>query len=547
MFYKINTDEEVLLDSIFSGLLPHQNFDENYAAQALSELDEILRIEELYGIHFCIWQLIKNLRLVELYGRKIDNPLKRKCFDTAVQLNTTALLTNPNFDSTLYFSVNGVSFNLGVPLEYQSACDFVYSSLMAKYDELYQKAFPTKEVFSVIKLLGDSLKKNISTQIVRMSAQIIAESSEDVLYNGKYYKGFDDWKAFQYATLREINSRFRVTAASASNASHTLDSYEEYLEFSSENSLKFTPIYNMGFPPIKQPVYTQDIITIVADEGTGKTRFAVDQAYKALMAGKNVLYMCGETLISKIVLHIEARHIWTLNKLQFPLDVLAGINTFQFDGLSEEEAKHKYDEFQGIINNARIDLYDNPKYGKLTVVQMLSYPDFYESICKYDSEHKLDLVIIDHVGALDENSADYQPNFNKYRPKEQRGMLLNLYKEESYLVKDRDLAFLNLSHTSSKANADLKANRDPGNRIGAESSAVTKYSSYVYLLYTNDTLKKIDSVILQQKKVRDWTPLFEPMVLTRRGSSQCHEYIESEQRHLQSSDINDDDIEDLVD
>lgn len=547
MFYKINTDEEELLTDIFSGLLPHENFDKELATQALRELDEVIRMEELYGIYFCIWKLIKNLNLVELYGRKIDNPLKRNCFEVAVQLETSSLLTNSGFDSSLYFSNCGKSFNLTIPLEYQNACDFVYSSLMEKYDQMYAKKVPTKEIFSTIKLLGNSLKKNLASQIVRLSAQIISESGEDVYYNGKSYKGFEDWKLFQYTTLGELNNRFRNVAVSASSKYYTLGTYESYLRFQSENKLMFKPIYSMGFTPITQPVYTQDIITIVADEGTGKTRLAVDQAYRAITTGKNVLYMCGETLMSKIVLAVEARHIWTLNKLQFPLDVLAGVSKFAFEGLSEDEARAKYEEFQGIINNARIDLYDNPNYGKLTVVQMMNYPDFYESIRKYNNELDLDLVIIDHVGALGEESSEVQLSFNRPRSKDERGNVSSLYKNESLLVKDCMLAFLNLSHTSSEANARLRANKDPGNRIGAISSAVTKYSSYVYLLYTTDALKRIDSVILQQKKVRDWAPIFEPMVLTRRGTSDCHEYIEGEQRLLNKSDLNNEEIEDLLD
>jgi hypothetical protein len=275
-------------------------------------------------------------------------------------------------------------------------------------------------------------------------------------------------------------------------------------------------------------------VTLVADEGTGKTRIVVDQAYRALIAGSNVVIVCGETDSYKMKKFIEARHIWSLYNRQFSLFELNNPDNIDADNDNIKE------ELQNMIVAATIDLYDNKRYGKLTLIQNLVYETCEEQLKEEYKNSPFDVVFIDHVAALDKNGR----YVNGERLVNAQDRITHLFQVEDRLAKELNVAFVNTSHTNNDASAAIRRGKETGVRIGGQSAATTKYASIAILISQTADLKKTDQIIMEFKKIRDHEPITHPIVLNRNGSN-YHQYLEEMQYLVNGEVLSNDEIESL--
>lgn len=511
--FRMTSEFEEIMDKIISSMLPHEAFDIVAAKGVAEELNNTIAVDECYGVYYIFLKILNRLNIAKLYLQNTSTILRREVFDNALAGAITDVILSDGFDAMQFFSSYNQTYNLDVPQQLNDAASFAYSVCMDKYDELFALAVPTAEGMSWVDLLKQRMEYNITAKMLSQAAQILTEG---VTYDRKVTRGPKASRKFLADALADVNQRIQSIFADANSRTvgATICNYSISQQFDANNTVSLRNLYYTGITPIDDivPVRTQDIITVVADEGIGKTRFAIDQAYRAVRAGKNVLYICGETAELKIKKCLESLHCFETYGLQLQWSEVMDPTTIAGRTLEEIE------DISIKINAAVADFCENPDYGTVTYLQSTSYENFVDTIHYYKDKDNIDLVIVDHVLALKSNG-EYT-TMGRLITKQLR--VSYLYECEDILVKECDIAFLNTSHPSVQTSADLRNDRAPGARSGAESSDSTKYSSMVFVLTNNTELRKQDIVKLYVTKLRDIPNIYDAIILKRLGYSNKH-------------------------
>lgn len=511
--FRMTSEFEEIIDKIISSMLPHNAFDIVAAKGVAEELNNTIAVEECYGVYYIFLKILNRLNIAKLYLQNTATILRRDVFDNALAGAITDIILTDSFDAVQFFGTYNKNFSLDVPQQLNEAASFAYSVCMDKYDELFAMAVPTAEGMSWVEMLKQRMEYSITAKMLSNAAQILTEG---VTSDRRTKRGPLESRKFLADALADVNQRIQSIYADANSRTvgATICNYSISKQFDANNNLSVRDLYYMGITPIDDlvPVRTQDIITVIADEGIGKTRWAVDQAYRAIMAGKNVLYICGETPEKKIKKYIESLHCFEQYGLQLQWSEVSDPTTIANKSLEEIE------DISIKINAAISDFCENPNYGTMTYLQSAFYENFADTIRYYKDKDNIDLVIVDHVLAL--RSDGTYTTQGRLTTKQLR--VSYLYENEDILVKECDIAFINTSHPSVQTSADLRADRTPGARAGAESSDSTKYSSMVFILNNNLELRKQDLVKLYVTKLRDIPNIYDTIILKRLGYSNKH-------------------------
>lgn len=537
--FTLTSEHQATIDKIISSTLPHNNIDQILARDVLQELFETVNDNEVYGLTYIFFKMYKNIQTIGLYRKGFDILISREIFVSSLQASVYDTVIRPEFNASLFFQEFSKEYDLTIEQQLNEAADFVYSLALEKYDELFSMAIPTAEAAGYISALKESMKKSISEQMTIIQGQILNKGYQ---VKDKVFRGVDDFYEFVGLAMAEIQTRFATLDAKANSRykANTIHNSDEAKKFRDENQLDIRKLYYMGFEPYDNifAIRTQDIITVIADEGVGKTRFISDQVYKAIMAGVNVLVICGETHKVKIMAMIEAIHIfmrWALSLSPSEMNDPSLIKDLDIDEL---------DEITTQINEARTDLYDNPSYGKLTFEQSACYESFEDTVGAKVKNDNIQMIVVDHTAALDSDgswTADGRLTGDQAR-------VLFLYKCEDRMTKDYNLTFLNTAHTSNEATNALAAGKNVKTRSGGISAATTKYASLVFLLYIPKDIKGKDQIICDATKVRDHPKPAFPLVLLRSGNVNLHTFDPRLQNLVQGSGDNISiDGEDLID
>lgn len=533
MDYKITSEQQDMLDTIFSSILPHENCDAVMSGQVIDELNKFIVFKDLYGIYYVIWLLIKNLEVVNLYRSGYTGGLKEDILEKSLQVSLQDLIQREAFDAERYFSDYGQTFNLSIPAEKQDALNFVYTSIMNKYNEWFERKVSTVDGLATVPVLLQDMQQSMAAMAISLQGQILMDG---IRYNGRFYQGYSDWLSFGTMIQNEIQSRFTKGSLSKRHAFTEINGYETSLKYDKENATEIRPLWYMGFEPIDNrfPICSHDIVTLVADEGTGKTRIVVDQAYRALRAGNNTVIVCGETDKYKIKKYIEARHIWDMYERQFSIRELTNPDLISVNDDTERE------ELQNMIVSATIDLYDNPRYGKLTLIQSLEYEDIESSLREEHRRNPYDVVFIDHVAALDANGRYvHGERLNNINDR-----ITHLFRVEDVLAKELNVGFINTAHTNNDTASAIRRGKETGVRVGGQSAATTKYASIAILITQPVDMKQQDQIIIEFKKIRDHEPIVFPLVISRNGAN-CHSYEEELQYLVKGETLDNESLEEL--
>lgn len=534
--FRMTSEFEEIMDKIISSLLPHKSFDIIAAKGVAEELNNTIAVDECYGVYYIFLKILNRLNITKLYLQNTATILRREMFDNALAGSITNIIVSSNFEAEQFFSSYNQTFSLDVPQQLEEAASFAYSVCMDKYDELFEMEVPTSEGMSWIELLKQRMEYSITAKMLSNAAQILTEGKTA---DHSVKRGPLEARKFLADALADVNQRVQSIYADSNSRTvgATICNYSISKQFDANNNLSVRDLYYMGITPIDDlvPVRTQDIITVIADEGIGKTRFAVDQAYRAITAGKNVLYICGETPEKKIKKYIESLHCFETYGLQLQWSEINDPTTITGKSLEEIE------DISIKINAAIADFCENKDYGTMTYLQSTFYENFSDTIKYYKDKDNIDVVIIDHVLAL-RSDGSYTTQ-GRLTTKQLR--VSYLYECEDILVKECDIAFINTSHPSVQTSADLRADRVPGARAGAESSDSTKYSSMVFILNNNLELRKQDLVKLYVTKLRDIPNIYDTIILKRLGYSNKHVFDPALQYIGNNNKQSEDDLDSL--
>lgn len=511
--FRMTSEFEEIIDKIISSMLPHSTFDIVAAKGVAEELNNTIAVDECYGVYYIFLRVLNRLNIAKLYLQNTATILRREVFDNALAGAISEIILSDSFDALQFFSSYNQTFNLEVPQQLNDAASFAYSVCMDKYDELFALAVPTAEGMSWVDLLKQRMEYSITAKMLSQAAQILTEG---ITYDRKLRRGPREARKFMADALADVNQRVQsiYSDSNSRTVGATICNYSVSKQFDANNNLSVRNLYYMGITPIDDiiPVRTQDIITVIADEGIGKTRWAIDQAYRAVMAGKNVLYICGETPELKIKKNLESLHCFEMYGLQLQWSEVNDPTTIPNKTFEEIE------DISIKVNAAVADFCENPEHGTVTYLQSAFYENFEDTIRYYKDKDNIDIVIVDHILALRSNS-EYTA-LGRLTTRQLR--VSYLYECEDVLVKECDIAFINTSHPSVQTSADLRADKAPGARAGAESSDSTKYSSMVFVLNNNAELRKQDLVKLYVTKLRDIPNIYDAIILKRLGYSNKH-------------------------
>lgn len=513
--FKITAEFDETLDNVISSLLPHTQFNVDDAKKVVEELFKTLPLSETEGLYYVFLKLLERLNIAGMYINNYSTVLRREVFDNALSAGIRSLIILPEFNAKTFFEAYGKSYNLDIPEEYDDGASFAYSVCIEKYDELFEKQVPTAEGLTWIQILKEKMDYGLTAKMLSLAASTLTEG---VASEQSIKRGPGDARAFLADSLAVVNSRIDTiySASGDRNTETAICDIKASKEFDVNNRINVKDLFYTGIDPIDDvlPVRTQDIITVVADEGIGKTRFAIWQTYRALISGANVLYICGETAQLKIKKSIEAAHIFQRYGLQLRWSEVADPSSLV--GLSIEEME----DTEIKINSSVADLYENPDYGRLVLLQSADYETFIDKITTINDKYQIDLVVVDHVLALG-CTGGFTTSGRLVTPQMR---VTYLYECEDLLVKSCNVAFINTSHPSVETSNSLKNGKTPGARSGAESANSTRYSSIVMVLNNTPEQRKQDIVLLYVTKLRDEPNTSNVCVLKRQGYANIHVY-----------------------
>lgn len=529
----INSEICLMLDNVISGMLPHENFNSDMISECISELVLTVLPDELYGFYYVIYTMFDNMKHFSTMRHTKSIELTKDIFDKSLKTEITSLILDSNFDSKRFFSEYGKSFNLEIPKEKENATDAAYSICIEKYDELFELKYKTENIFNEFSILKNELKKIYCIASVNAGAMVLTNGENE---RGEIKSGSDVYINYMESVFAAINERFSIIESKAENPTVKLNSYEDAEEFRSNNIVSLRYIYTSHISQIAEnfSYRAQDIVTYVANEGVGKTTYIVGEVYDGLTQGQNVLFYTGETATIKISAMIESIHIFKMYGLRFSVDDL--INT---DNIVDTRA-YTRDRLIEMINSARIDLYNNEKYGKLSLNQSFAYAHAMEAISNEFATRQYDIVVIDHTAAMDRtmDEAAYRLGL-----KDKRTCIDHLMYCEDKLVKKYNCMFINTSHTSNDSERDIAKGKDVGSRITGNSSDISKYSTHIWLIKTNIELEKNNRRVLEHNKVRDHAKILVPIVVDREIGVP---YFTYNAEHQYMSDDANIDVDDLL-
>ena len=537
MFRKKNTDNltiefdeqlrEAVLD-VLSCLIPHSDSEEFHyeaAYRYFTELYKILNLNETNGDIWLIYYALIRMSDIRSFDRNFQFILDRRSFSKGLEQNITDLINSNKNIFIPFLTQHGMDSNLEIQKNLEEASDFIYSITMDTYDEIASLDVDVNDALKYMDILKDLIIGMLSKRSLIVGSKII--SGEGQYIGNKFYKGPKDYVEYSKMIPNLISSRFN-DYLKARKTRISLTDLTTFKAYSSDDTTKIEKLFKIGWEPLDEvfSICTGDLITIVGDEGVGKTNTAIHILMQNIMAGKDVFMMTGESSITKIINMCISHYIYKMTGYQFTWKEIMNYT-------NEDE------ENQRLIELWQSDFITNPDIGRLHLVQSLFYEDFYNTIEEYLVKYpNISLVVIDHTDRLNSNGNLTDDGYLR----DKKMKVDHLYKKEIELKQIHNLAFLNLAHSNTDAQKAGVKGKDSGVRIGATSSATSKDSDFVFYISKDPNLSS-NFVKWSCKKVRDYDDGIKPFVLKKHFEVSDLEYdIEYQLAAIEDEDIDIDDM-----
>ena len=525
----LDDDIKEQLTKVFSCLIKSNNndYDSSLALSILQELRKIIYPSELYGEYWIIYDKLINLSKIKLVmGGKLE-PLTRNVLDNSMQINIDKYVSNSEVKVAKMMMDVGMEFDPQIELQFEQASDLLYTQTMKLFDEMYDYNYNTSEAFILLQDLGALVKDNLIRQSINTQSQILMKG---VKIDKTYYRGTEGVEKFNDRFRGWMNTRFS-TFLNKNKQEFSFTSAEKNKEFRTEFKHSIHEIMKFGYAPLDDriSICNSDVITVVGDEGVGKTNFVVDLALKAMLTGKDVLFMTGESALTKIKNMVTARYIYDRTNQEYKMN------------WKEVAAIEDLDEdVQIVVEDAEIQLTEGEGIGRLHLIRKFTYENVYEDIAnKCEKFPNIGLVIIDHINRLDSNGQWTSKGIlNTDKQK-----VDYLYEKIVDVSDDYDIACVLLAHSNTQANQYTKKDtKNIGTRIGATSSATSKDADLVIYLRKNDLLKKQDMIKMQIVKVREGSDNIRDIILRREGACSVFIYDENYQIEERAPEFDEEDL-----
>lgn len=288
--------------------------------------------------------------------------------------------------------------------------------VLDRYDELMNSK-PTLDKEQVEIGLESEFKSNVNDTIITDLTSLL---SNNLKYNNKVYT-----KTEMFDYLKD-----KITDIDASMNTRPTNSYKEDMENAYLDTLSNRiPCFKWNIGVDTVPVIKKSyMVSVIGFSKVGKTRFVIgEMVYPTLLSGKNVLILSGEMAKTDINSFIIIKHLYMKTGIRLGLDncnAVLGIsallkkNHLKFDDI-KNNIPDSLKEYTKVINKVRtipneviesIIMTSNEVQGDgdFGIPYLLTKDDgifniksFIRDIKSFISEHKIDMVVIDHMGLIE--------------------------------------------------------------------------------------------------------------------------------------------------
>lgn len=385
MLIYFNDELKDSLDSLISGILPHEGYDSSLFMDIHDNILRYIKEDEMPLEYKTFFSIVSGIMKINISASVFNPIISRDSVDAILTNSLGNFVSCEGYKYKEWFENRGISSSFTDPLSIDSGASALYNEVIELYDRCYDLNISSAEALSQVVSYRVAFTESVSLSSVKAQAEILQSR---LYYKRKYYKGPSGWIDFMNETLLELNERLNDEVNSESNHLDSLDKVINYLEKARNRAI---PLSSYGIPPLDDaiPLVSNRLTVICSNEGIGKTQFCTYLANNVIKDNKRVLYMFGESDDSELFTIILRNFIY--KKYKCFVDVK--------DILHPEKST---EDIQKIINMATTELYKTKGYIDRSAY---TYETLYEQLVDDYNKYKFDVVIIDHSAALNSNGS----------------------------------------------------------------------------------------------------------------------------------------------
>lgn len=503
-------DEDFLLPSlnkVFSGFLPHAQYEKDKFISLYSGLISILNIEDTSGPHFILYNVLSKFYALHCMMQVVE-PLTKERFLSTLENNMNDLVLDPRSDINNILKHEGiVHSDLRIPTEKENAMQLLYSKCVELYDTCYDMQISTEDAIAELINLRDAISHNL--------IELSIEQQKIILYEGlktghRHYAGSEGWISFASGTIRHLQDL-------QSNSADILecDSLDKLalIDKAAKESIEPLGVYNLPVLDDITPILKHRFTVLVAKENTGKTKVATCLAASLLVQGKKVYFACGET----------ASHILFYDLLSAFLHLKYGLFCERHTLISEDYSDIPPEYIQ-TINLAKAELATSG----LVIDDKLTYDGVDSTIRSYYNKG-VEAFFIDHSQSL------------RGRNNRELGELVSqLAIDCRDLKRDLPIYIMLLSHPSSEVKTlmqnDPSKLRDSQLSVTARSSIPSQEADELFILYETESLHE-QGLLGWVTNKRRGAPKPKTFYIRTAFAVSCFHYEEKDQTGVNSDNV----------
>ena len=387
-------EDETLQDTVnkfISALLPHENYKREYFTEVYTTLVEYINVNEFSGEYYVLMDIINKVK--QITSAKASYPYIDKTVVTnTMRSNFNNLVYSKYVDISTLLRLEEADTNLDNPESFSNAIRILTNRTLELYDRCFELKQSSDEVINYIPALKNNLCTNVMENIIQQSARIMVDG---VTFRGQKIIG--PMSAMRRAKRMSIELENRLSELD--DKTIRIDNRDKSDKLYQEANQAYQVLAKYGIPPLddETPILRHRFVVVQANEGVGKTKFAIDCAVNIILAGGKVLFMVGETTQGSMHIKILTNYI----KKKYNIFVKekhiidARVNP---DSITNKDVLKKIRLAQDFLDNSGCIHYRNS----------YRFETLYEELVADYEIYKFDGLFIDHSDQLKGNLPLYE-------------------------------------------------------------------------------------------------------------------------------------------
>lgn len=491
-----------VLSQIISGLLPTPNYLAEYHTDILTNVLDLIHLDEMSGEYYVMFSLLVEINKIRLKSETKKNLITKQAVESALTNNVYTLVRQDEVRMQEIMLSEGYGCNFDIETDVLNACKLLSKRTMSLYDKCFNMRMRSDEVVSLLPTLKEALLANVAETSLQVQATIL--NAEMKIGRNKYI-GSKGWLDFITSQQTEISKRLE----SLDEGTIVIDSIDKAEELLNSLEDLYQPLADYDLPPLddETPMLRHRLVVICADENTGKTRFAINCVGNLLMQNKKVVFMCGENTQSLTLADFLSNYIYKKYGLRLTSKMIA-----QKNSLPEDKQK--------LINLATAEI----ATGKLILVSAFSYDTLYNDLQALYEREKFDAVFIDHSLALKGNGTIFDN-------------ITQLAIQTRNFKKDFPVYIQVLSHFSTTAKEALAKGKPIESSPTKGNAILSAEADDIFLLIKNEMLDKQNLLAIFNYKRRNAAKVLQHMIVRKKFDVSSFYYDSALQNSIDGIDL----------